>query len=83
MAAVVESLPAMHETHEMRVLARGWEDPLEEDMATHCTALACRIRDRGAWWATVHRVARSQTRLKQLRTRRRRVRRKKTYKTRA
>ena len=25
-------------------------------------------KDRGAWWATVHRVAKSQTRLKQLRT---------------
>ena len=38
------------------------EDTLEEGMATHS-----RIpMDRGAWWATVHRVAQSRTRLKQL-----------------
>ena len=43
-AAVVKSLPETQETQEVWVLARGWEDPLEEDMATHCTVLACRIR---------------------------------------
>ena len=32
----------------------GWEDPLEEGMATHSSILAWRIRDRGAWWAAVH-----------------------------
>ena len=42
----------------------GLEDPLEEDMATHCSILAWRIRtDRGAWWATVHGVGKSQTQL--------------------
>ena len=42
----------------------GWEDPLEEGMATHFSILAWRIpMDRGAWWATVHGVAKSQTRL--------------------
>ena len=30
-------------------------------MATHSSILACRIPWRGAWWATVHRVAESQT----------------------
>ena len=36
-------------------------------MATHSSILAWRIpRDRGAWWATVHRVPKSQTQLKQL-----------------
>ena len=40
----------------------GWEDALEEDMATHASMLDWRIpRDRGAWWATVHRVTKSQT----------------------
>ena len=40
---------------------------LEEDMATHSSILAWRIpMHRGAWWATVHRVAKSQTRLKRL-----------------
>ena len=32
----------------------GWEDLLEEGMATHSSILAGRIpTDRGAWWATV------------------------------
>ena len=44
-----ENLPAMRETW---VLSRGWEDPLEEGMATHSSILAWRIpMDRGAWWA--------------------------------
>ena len=34
-------------------------------MATHSSILVWRIpRDRGAWWATVHRVAQSRTQLK-------------------
>ena len=38
------------------------EDPLEEGMATHSSILAWRITmDRGAWWAAVHRVAKSET----------------------
>ena len=42
----------------------GWEDPLEEGMLTHSSILAWRIpMDRGAWWATPHAVAKSQTRL--------------------
>ena len=33
----------------------GWEDPLEEGMATHPSILAGRIpMDRGAWWVTIH-----------------------------
>ena len=40
----------------------GWEDPLDVGMATYCRILAWRIpMDRGAWWATVHRVAKSWT----------------------
>ena len=42
----------------------GWEDPLEEAMATHSSILAWRIAmDRGAWQAAVHGVAESRTRL--------------------
>ena len=53
--------PAMQETW---VQCLGWEDPLEEGMATHSSILAWTISmDRGAWWATVHEVAKSQTRL--------------------
>ena len=37
------------------VQSLGWEDPLEEGMATHSSILAWRIpKDRGAWRATVH-----------------------------
>ena len=36
----------------MRVQSLGWEDPLEEGMATHSSILAWRIpMDRGTWWA--------------------------------
>ena len=46
------------------VQSLGWEDPLEEGMATHSSILAWRIpMDRGTWWATVHGVTKSQTRL--------------------
>ena len=44
----------------------SWElkEDLEEGTATHSSALAWRIpMDRGAWWATVHGVAKSQTRV--------------------
>ena len=44
-------------------LILGWGDPLEEGMATHSSILAWRTPiDRGAWWATVHGVTKSQTR---------------------
>ena len=40
----------------------GWEDPLEEGMATHSSVLAWRIpMDRGAWLAAVHGLAKSWT----------------------
>ena len=55
----VKNPPAMRETW---VRSLGWEDPLEEGMATHSSILAWRIpMDRGAWRATVHGVAKSQT----------------------
>ena len=43
----------------------GWEDPLEEGLATRFSILAWRIPvDRGAWQATVHWVPKSWTWLK-------------------
>ena len=40
----------------------GLENPLEKGMATYSSILAWRISmGRGAWWATVHRVAKSRT----------------------
>ena len=45
----------MQEPQETRVRSLGWEDPLEQGMATHSRILAWRIPvDRGAWQATVH-----------------------------
>ena len=58
-AQTVKNLPAMRETW---VRSLGWEDPLEEGMATHSSILAWRIpMDRGTWKATVHGVAKYQT----------------------
>ena len=46
------------------VQSLGWEDPLEEGMATHSSILAWRIpMDREAWWATVHGITKSWTHL--------------------
>ena len=60
-AKTVKNLPAMWETW---VQPLGWEDPLEEGMVTQSSILAWRIpMDRGAWWATVQEVAKSQTQL--------------------
>ena len=42
-ALVVKNLPAMQETKEMHVSSLGWEDFLEEKMATHSSILAWRI----------------------------------------
>ena len=61
MAQTVKNLPAMQETG---VQSLGWEDPLEEGMATQSSVLAWRIpMDRGAWRAPVHGITKSETRL--------------------
>ena len=61
MAQMVKNPPAMQET---RVRSLGWEDPLEEGMATHSSILAWKTpMDRGAWQATVHGAAKCQTQL--------------------
>ena len=57
----------MQETQEMWVRSLGWEDPLEEGMATHSSILTWRI----PWTEkpgglTVHSVTQSWTQLKQL-----------------
>ena len=41
--SVVKNLPAMQKTQETQVRSLGWEDPLEEGMATHSSILAWRI----------------------------------------
>ena len=58
---MVKNLPAIWETW---VWSLGGEDSQEEGKATHSSILAWRIpMDRGGWRATVHGVAKSQTRL--------------------
>ena len=58
-AQMVKNLLAMQETW---IRSLGWEDLLEEDMATHSSILTWRFpMDRGAWQVRVHGVAKSQT----------------------
>ena len=60
-AQLVKNLPAMQETW---VWSLGWEDPLQDGMATHSSILAYRTpMDRRAWWATAHGVEKSWTQL--------------------
>ena len=40
---MVKNLPEMQEPQEMWIQFLSWEDPLEEEMATHCNILAWRI----------------------------------------
>ena len=50
--SAVKNPPAMQETQETRVQSLGWEDPLEEGMATHSRILAGKNHmERGAWQA--------------------------------
>jgi len=43
MAQQVKNLPVMQEAQETQVQSLGWEDPLEEEMATQPSILAWRI----------------------------------------
>ena len=54
---MVKNVPAKQET---QVQSLGGEDPLEKEMATPSSISAQKSpRDKGAWWATVHGVAKS------------------------
>ena len=59
MAQTVKSLPAVQET---QVRSLGQEDPLEKDLPFQYSCLE-NLMDGGAWQATVHGVAKNQTRL--------------------
>ena len=52
----------------MQVQSLGREDPPEESVATTPVFFMEDPMDEGAWWATVHRVTQSRTRLKRLGT---------------
>ena len=52
----------MQEMQETQVQFLGQEESLEKGMASHSSIFAWENpMDRGAWWATVHGVANSQT----------------------
>ena len=58
-AQMVKNPPATGKTW---IQSLGWEDLLDESMATHSSILAWKIpMDRGAWRATAHGVAKNQT----------------------
>ena len=58
---MVKNPPAMWETW---VRSLGWDDPLEEGMATHSSILAWKIpMDKDAWWTIVHGVTKGRTQL--------------------
>ena len=48
---------------EAQVQSLGWEEPLEKEMATHSSTIAWKIPGQKSLVATVHGVAKSQTRL--------------------
>ena len=64
MAQQVKNLPSMQEIKETWVLPLGGKDALEEVNGNplQCSCLDNPM-DRGAWWAIVQRVAKSQTQL--------------------
>ena len=56
---MVKNQPAVWENW---IQSLGWEDPLQEGMATHSNIVSWRNpMDSGAWRATVHEVANSRT----------------------
>ena len=64
MVQQVKNHPAMQETQETQIQSLGQEDPLEEENGSPLQ-YSCpeNPMDRGSWWATVQRVAKSQTQL--------------------
>ena len=60
MAQAVKNLPAMQEMQETWVRSLGWEDSLEEEMATHSNSLAGKIpwtEEPGRLWSMGHKEA--------------------------
>ena len=60
MAQQVKNLPALQETQEVWVQSLGQDDPLQEENGNPLQYSCLKNPvDRGAWQATVHRVAKS------------------------
>ena len=60
-SAVVKNPLANAGEQETRVQSLSQEDALEKEMATHCCLE--NPTDRGSWWAIIHGIANSWTRL--------------------
>ena len=60
MALTVKNLPVMQEAW---VQSLGQEDPQEKRMVIHSHSSLENAMGRGAWWATIHGLAKSQTQL--------------------
>ena len=58
MAQKVKNPPAMQEIQETQAQPLGWDDPLEEEMATYLLQYSYLKNPvaGGAWWATVQSV---------------------------
>ena len=52
---MIKNLPALQEVQEKWVLSLGWEDSLEEEMATHSSILAGKIpwKEKPGWLQSV------------------------------
>ena len=58
--STVKNLLAMQEAQEMQVRSLGWEDSLEEEMATYSSIFTWEIPGTEVpWWGTVHVVTES------------------------
>ena len=63
LAQQVKNSPAMQETQEIWVQSLGQEDSLEEENGNPLQDSCLKNpMDRGVWWVTIQRVAKSQTR---------------------
>ena len=58
-----DSLTSEPPRQQTQVQSLAWEDPLEKGMGTHSKTCLENSMDVGAWWARVHRVKKSRTRL--------------------
>ena len=59
--SAVKNLSAVQDTQETQVRSLSWEDPLEEEMATHSSTLAWEIPRTEEPGGPVHEVAKSHT----------------------
>ena len=58
LSVVVQTVKRLSAMRKTRVRSLGQEDLLEKEMATQSSLIAWKNpMDRGAWWATVHEVA--------------------------